>query len=113
MFCTRQTKAPQVMVVSPVSDELSPVGANKALALLPLRNVQHPNAEAKPTAAHKEASYGALLVSVCVYILKSSLSLSSSTSHSQSLSLPPVVYQAAHQPHLLPFLLCGVPGLSG
>lgn len=52
VFCTRQTKAPQVMVVSPVSGELPPVHADKAPALLPLRNVPCPNTEAKPTTVH-------------------------------------------------------------
>lgn len=57
MFCPTNTKAPQVMVVSPVCGELAPVGADKAAALLPLRNLPHPDSDAQPAASHSRMGH--------------------------------------------------------
>lgn len=40
------------MVVFPFRRELPPVHADKALALLPLHNLPHPNTKAKPITVH-------------------------------------------------------------
>lgn len=50
-FCPTKPR-PQVMVVFPFRRELPPVHADKALALLPLHNLLHPNTKAKPITVH-------------------------------------------------------------